>query len=1191
MKYIKIFLLIALSLTFLQGCRNSGDKEKQKATDLFSVKSLGIAYLEEFKLDEAEKEFLKFIKLSPKDKFGYANLGLTYLRMGKYPEAKTQLAKAIKIDPKDPDIRLILATVYQMNDERDKAISELKDALTFAPDHVKVLYAISELYSAGTDPESQQGRQKYVLQLAEKAPGNIVPHLNLTDIYIHNGDTDKAIEELEVIRKQFPEFPKEAAPYYDNALSLLRKGDKEKALIQFTIFHNYMKVTSPYQAGMVDLKGPGGSLIGFPLITFDQQASTGNAEALPLRDMVKFTDATRLSGLDAVPAAPEVGNASVNITHAEAADYDGDGDVDLYVGTYDQASSSWKHYLFNNEMGKFRDVTAAAGLNHSGKETSAIFADYDNDGFLDLFILREGGDLLYRNTGKGTFEDVTARSKAGSRTGGIKALFVDLDHDGDLDIFEITPDANLVFRNNSDGTFTEESAKMGLSGTGLKSSDAAFGDFDDDGDIDLFVANENASNILYSNQRQGLFRDVTEQSGLKSNGGSGCVAVADYDNDGYLDIFVGSDNGSGPILYHNLRNGTFEKAAKTDEMFAGMRNIKTYASEFLDFDNDGLADLLVAGEPATTEGKGLFLYHNEGKGVFTDVSDLLPAEVKSGREISVFDYNDDGDPDVLISGLKGGVSLLRNDGGNTNHFIKMKLVGLRAGSAKNNNFGIGAKVEMRAGDLYQTMVVTKPEIHFGIGTRKKVDVIRITWTNGVPQNIFFPGADQSLIESQMLKGSCPFLYTWDGDKYVFVKDIIWRSALGMPVGIMGGSTSYAFPDASDDYLKIPGEELKPEKGLYSIQVTSELWETIYFDKVQLVAVDHPDSVDIFVPEQFSPPPFPGMKIYKVLRKILPASAVDGMGNDVLPSIAEKDDKYLSGFSTGKYQGITDMHDLILDPGKDADPANLFLFMNGWIFPTDASINVAMSQSDQIKVVRPVIQVINSKGEWETVLDNTGFPMGKDKTVIIDLSGKISAADHRIRIRTNMEIYWDQIFFSDCRPDVPVVTNVLDPVSADLHYRGFSRSFRKGGRYGPHWFDYSDVSKEPKWRDLTGKYTRYGDVLPLLMESDNKYVITNAGDETTITFSEKSLPSLPEGWKRDFLIHSVGWVKDGDLNTATGQTVLPLPFHGMKNYPPSGPSGKDLYPDDPGLRKYNSDYNTRVVTTEGYLNAVRGNEKK
>jgi hypothetical protein len=200
-------------------------------------------------------------------------------------------------------------------------------------------------------------------------------------------------------------------------------------------------------------------------------------------------------------------------------------------------------------------------------------------------------------------------------------------------------------------------------------------------------------------------------------------------------------------------------------------------------------------------------------------------------------------------------------------------------------------------------------------------------------------------------------------------------------------------------------------------------------------------------------------------------------------------------------------------------------------------------------------------------------MGKDKTVVVDLSGLMTTSDHRIRISTNMEIYWDHVFFSDSRDEAPVVYNVLDPVTADLHFRGFSETFRKGGRYGPHWFDYSKVTADPKWRDLTGDYTRYGDVLPLLAKADNKYIISNAGDETTVSFSEKGLPPVPKGWKRDFLIRCVGWVKDGDINTAHGQKVLPLPFHGMKSYPP----GKDdIYPADAEHQQYVKEYNTRKV---------------
>jgi Flp pilus assembly protein TadD len=1182
-KYILPLILLCLASFF--GCKETPQDIKKKSVELMTTQTLGLAYLEEFKLDDAEKQFLKFIKLAPNEKLGYANLGLAYLRMGKYPEAKKQLAEAIRIDPKDPDIRLLLATVYQMNDEREKAISELNTALQFAPDHIKILYDLSELYAVASDPESQLQRKNSLLKLAEKAPGNLVPKLNLTEIYIKNGETDKALENLENIHKQFPEFPKQSIDYYNKTLALLKKSDKEKALIQFSIFHNYLKVTSPYQAGIMDLKGPGGSLIGFPLITYDQQPTTAQSgENKSILDALKFTDATASAGLSVITGFDPGKNPDFRFTtHVEAADYDSDGDIDLYIGSYDQASSTYKHYLFNNDMSRFKDVTAEAGLKHTGKEFTASFADYDNDGFLDLYIVREGGDILYRNAGKGVFEDVTSTARIGSKTGGSKALFFDMDHDGDLDLFETRPNSNLMFRNNGDGTFEEEGEKMGLAGENLDSRSASFGDFDDDGDIDLFVANENGSNILFSNQRQATFKNITQECGLTSTGGSSAVAAGDYNNDGFPDIFVTSDKPGKQELYRNKGTGTFEAVKNSGQMFAALQNVKTYDARFFDFDNDGFQDLVIAGESEVSGGRGLLLYHNDGKGNFEDVSRLLPDEPKSGRQITLFDYNNDGDLDIVISGLDGRVTLLRNDGGNNNHYVKMNLVGLRAGSAKNNHFGIGAKVEMSAGDLYQSMVVTDPNIYFGLGNRQKADVIRITWTNGVPQNIFSPGTDQALIEAQTLKGSCPFLFTWDGSEYVFVKDVMWRSALGMPLGIMGGNTAYAFPDASDDYIKIPGDQLKPDKGLYSIQLTSELWETMFFDKVQLVAVDHPASVDVFVPEQFSPPPFPGNQQFQVKEKHIPVKATDSEGNDVLPFISQKDDKYLADFGPDKYQGVTEMHDLILDPGNFGTSKNMLLFLNGWIFPTDASINVALSQSEKLKVVRPYLQVINSKGEWETVIENLGFPMGKDKTVIADLSSKFLSNDHRVRIRTNMEVYWDYIFFSERTNDAQVISTDLNPVSADLHYRGFSRSFRKGGRYGPHWFDYSSVDKNRKWRDLTGNYTRYGDVLPLLTETDNKYIISNAGDETSITFDTKGLPALKEGWKRDFLIHTVGWVKDGDLNTARGSTVLPLPFHGMKSYPPSE---TDIYPNDTEHQKYLQEYNTRVVTTDDFRNALK-----
>lgn len=1177
MKKNSLFLVIILLLLVALACEQGKKKTpEQEAIELMTAQTMGIAYLEEFKLEEAEAEFLKYIELSPNDKLGYANLGLTYLRMGKYKEAEEQIQKAIKIDGEDADIRLILATIYEMDSKREKAISILNEALTFAPNHAKILYDLSELYSVANDEESKAAKKQCIQKLVGVVPQNLVPQLSLINININENQSDSALARLELIAKQFPAFPKEAVTYYEKTLDLLRKKDLKSAATQFTIFHNYMKVTAPYQAGIMELKGPGGNLIGFPLIEYNKDLIIQDVEEKSYLDVIQFSEVSTSAGLGDIQT-----NAIGGRTIVVSADFDGDGDVDIYIENSNEETNTGQQHLFSNEMGRYSDVASPVGIEHQGAAKAAGFIDYDNDGFLDLFVTTTGGDVLYRNASKDEFENNTSAAGLENKNAGRNILFFDYDHDGDLDILKAADSGPLMFCNNNDGTFTERITQTGINPQ-LVINDAGFGDFDEDDDIDLIVTGPSGT-VLYANQRAGVFKNVNAESGLVENIAGQSVEVGDFNNDGFLDLLFTSTETGELRIFENHGNSQFSELKNTEEMFAAVQNTMMQDAKFFDFDNDGYLDIVIAGISKKEEERGVFLFHNDAPGKFSDVSNLLPENVLSAKQIDLFDYNEDGDIDVLLAGANGGVNLLRNDGGNINHYVNMKLVGLRTGSAKNNHFGIGAKIEVRSGDLYQTKVIDKPGVHFGLGHRKNADIIRITWTNGVPQNIFRPGVDQALIEAQTLKGSCPFLYTWNGTKYEFVKDITWRSALGMPLGIMGENTAYGFAAASDDYIKIPATALREKDGKYLMQVTSELWETIYMDKIRLAVADHPASVEVYVPEQFTPPPFPGYDLHQVHQKIIPVSAVDHNNHNVLSFIEKEDDVYLSGFDAAKYQGTTEIHWLTIDPGNDVDAENLKLYMKGWVFPTDASINSALSQTDALNSMWPVIQVRNQKGEWENAVENFGFPMGKDKTVIVDLSGKFKSEDHRVRIVTNMEIYWDYIFFTNTTEKTNVKTTFLDPETADFHYRGFSRMYRKGGRYGPHWFDYYDVDKTPQWVDLVGNYTRYGDVLPLLLKSDDQYIISNAGDEISISFSTASLPELPDGWTRSFFIHSVGWVKDGDLNTAYGNQVEPLPYHGMKTYPPSE---DDVYPMDAEHREYLEKYNTREVTIEGYRNFVR-----
>jgi hypothetical protein len=665
---------------------------------------------------------------------------------------------------------------------------------------------------------------------------------------------------------------------------------------------------------------------------------------------------------------------------------------------------------------------------------------------------------------------------------------------------------------------------------------------------------------------------------LATKGGSGAAAIGDYNNDGFLDLFVASTNGADPTFWLNKGDGTFTRDARSGAAFQAIRKTMGSVATFVDYDNDGWLDLVAVGTPAAgRNGSSVFAFRNDGTGKFLDRSNLIPTSVRTAgaSALAITDVDDDGDEDLVLIDGGGQPRLLRNDFGNSNLAVNIELKGLRTGSGKNNAFGIGSRVELRAGDIYQTRVATGRVTHFGLGPHLKADVLRIEWTNGVPQTVYFPGSDQDVVESEMLKGSCALAYTWDGKRFRFVTDAMWRSALGMPLGLMGGSGTSAFAPAgaSQEYLRIPGEALQPKDGRYLLQLTEELWETAYADQVKLVAVDHPDSTDVFVDERFVPPGPVSLHIFQISHREVPLSATDERGNDVLPELRETDDVYVSNLKPTQYQGVVEPHDLILDLGPDAGKPDSYLFLRGWIYPTDASINVALGQQSTIKPTPPSLEARDAAGKWRIVNPSIGFPSGKNKTMIIELAGKFPTSDHHVRLRTNMQIYWDQAFIARTIADSSVKTTALSPVSADLHFRGFSRMYRKGGRYGPYWFAYDEVTRQSPWRAIDGAFTRFGDVVPLLRDPDDMYVVMGAGDEATIQFDASSASSLPQGWKRDFLLYTDGWIKDSDLNTAFGTTVGPLPFHGERSYPYAG---GEAYPTDQEHQRYLREYETRVV---------------
>jgi len=1052
------------------GC-GKGEQTPADPGAILTARTLGLAYVEENRLPEAEEQFLKLIRLVPNEPSGHANLGLVHLRMGRYDDAQREIDRAVKLapPPDDPDIRLLQATALRLRGHSQDARHTLETSLQSSPAHLKTLYALAELDSAN--------RERYLQRVVAAAPANVPARLALAQALLERGAVTEARDQLELLRQRLPSLPSQAERFYRASVTSVQENRGDEARRNLARAKAFLETTAVYQAGLADLRSPDGAPPGYPVLTLNPRLTLLQRDPLAVVKSLRFTDVASVK-----PPA-------------------------------------------------LHDATG----------------DYDNDGHLDYF----DHGLLFHNNGDETF----TRSSAIEAPNATAAVFVDLDHDGDLDLFVGTPAGDRFYRNNGDGTFKEMAATVGLAGSGATS--AAFGDFDNDARTDLAVARPSGVTI-YRGGEEGRFATLATLPPARA------VAVGDYDNDGFLDLYAGA-------FFHNDGTGTLTRDARADVSRADV-----IAVAFFDFDNDGWLDLIAA------TGSRLVLLHNNEKSRFTDRSRLLPANV-TGR-ILALDADDDGDLDLIVAGKDGSTHLLRNDGGNVNQFVNVGLVALREGSGKNNSFGIGSRVELRAKDLYQMRIADQPVLHFGLGNRLKPDVLKVTWTNGVPQTYYYPGGsaageDRNVLEQQVLKGSCTFLYTWDGTAYQFLTDVTWASALGMPLGIMAGEkTIYGPPQAAREYFRIPGPRLKATDGRYRLQLTEELWEVAYVDQLELLAVDHPDSIDVYVDERFVPPGTPGagqLAIRQVGRTRLPLAAIDERGRDLLKQITAQDDDYVGGFAPGPYQGVTATHDLVLNFGSVPDePTRLVL--QGWLFPTDASINAAVAQSQAVQISPPVVQVLDGAKKWQTVARLT-FPAGKDKSIIVDMTGKWLSSDRRVRIRTNMEIYWDRAFLALGAESAPLTVTRLKPVTADLHARGWSRVYRKGGRYGPFWFDYAQVAKESPWRPVSGNFTRYGDVLPLLGAADDQAVIMASGDEMTIEFPESGAPAapppLPPGWRRDFLLYNVAWMKDADLHTAAGQTVEPLPFHAAARYP-YAPDQR--YPDDAAHRAYITEYNTRVI---------------
>ena len=801
---------------------------------------------------------------------------------------------------------------------------------------------------------------------------------------------------------------------------------------------------------------------------------------------------------------------------------------------------------------------------------------FDTDA--DVVAWSDAGLALYRNQ---LNEDGTRSLVPMPQTAtvdGINDIVVaDLEADGDLDLIFGTTSGIVLWKNLNDG----EAFEPITSGVSLPEHpivSLAIADFNRDLAMDIVGLSGDGKAGYLQNILHGRFRWI---AGLPAATDAVDFVIDECNNDGNWDLVTGGASGVSIVL----------PKRSTEFTDADVKQLSKSAANSIhrgDIDNDGRTDFIALGT------SGLSLLRGVGNGKTEDQSSLLPTGI-SATSVTTSDMDDDGDLDLVMTLADGKLRWLQNNGGNSNEWIEIvaRPVGKdeQFPSQRVNMHAIGSVIEVRAGAAYQAHVIDSPHVHVGLGNAKTVDTIRVLWTDGVPQNITdtkLLRARLGILAPQILKGSCPYIYTWNGERFEFFSDCLWAAPLGLVQ-----ATGDMAPTREWENLLIPGDKLKPRDGQYVLQLTEELWEAAYFDEVKLVAVDHPADIAIFTNEKVGSPEMAAHRIHTVRNPRLPLSVRDGLGRDLLPGLTAMDGNYVQPFAGRIMQGVVDEWTMEIDLGKLSNdegtkPENVRLFLLGWVFPTDTSLNQAIVQNPTIDPpAPPSLEVINADGEWQTVRPFIGFPSGKTKAMVIDVSDAFLTQDYRIRLRSGMELYWDQAFFTVNESDAETVSQPCSLESADLHYRGFSHriyadnSLFRNGR-APESYDYDSVSTEPRWNEMMGRFTRYGTTTTLLESQDDRMVVMGPGDELTISFAVPTSPP-PAGWKRDFVLYNVGWDKDADLNTVYGQSSEPYPFEAMTKYP-IAPDESQPY--SPEYEQYMQQFQTREYMPYKFRDAVR-----
>lgn len=1088
--------------------------EHQAPAEAARLNNIGVALMSQQFTEKALAQFQAAHAADPSAVTPILNQGIALLYLQKLPEAEAALKQAASMDPKNARAWYSLGLVHLDAGDPKIGIEAMQHAIAIDPSNADTHYFIGLFYlSLGDYPHAKEAYEAALLL----NPIHASAQFGLARVLQHMGQTDASREHL----KRFQELTQN-------------------------------KISSPFSAAYGEQ--------GKDAIVEDMAAPAAQVEA-----MIPVTFEPMQTGLG--------GNAEAG---AAACVMSTDGSPQKYLILL--ANGDHAIHLYKNlQAGNLEEVPESqTGLVASGEGAACAVADYDNDGLPDLAVALSDRILLFHNLGNGKFEDVTKASGIRQLNHPAGLLFLDFDHDGDADLFvtgsvaEAGP--SMVWRNNGNSTFTEWTGPTGLSGN-ASTTGATLSDINNDRAIDLIVAGQERAPTIYENQREGKFKPVPLYA-AENFASTRAVYAFDFDKDGWMDIAVTHAGTPGISLWRNVQGNRFERVPLPIQGVT-----EAWGLTAIDIDNDGWIDL--AAIVQTAQGPQLRIFRNRGAQGFEDVSEAVGAtklKLQNPRALIATNMDGNGAADLIVTQLHQAPLLLKNIGGNKNHSLKIALSGLA-----DNKSAIGTKVEIFANGQWQKFEVTggsgylgqnSTEFLAGIGHAENADVVRMLWPTGVPQDEIDISAAKPLVLKELDRrgSSCPVLFAWDGKKYQFISDVIGAAVIGHWVSPT--AKNQADPD---EWIKIDGSHLQPRDGYLSVRFGEPMEEINFVDQVRMVAVDHPEGTEVYPDERFlSEPPFASGEAIVASSSTKPlAGAWNDQGRDVSQLLAQRDHQYVRDFTNLTYAGYAKPHTLTLDLGEWSAQNPLRLLMHGFIEYFSASSMYAAWQAG-LQPVPPYVEAQMPDGSWKRIIDDMGFPAGLPRTIVADLSHKLPQGTRRIRLTTNLQIYWDQILV-DNGPDAShdMRKTELTLGAARLAFRGYPQQI-DGATPGDLTYRYDRISTTGPFQWQRGNYTHYGSVTPLLTKPDNQYVIFGSGEEIDAEFSTSSLPALPAHWKRDYFFYANGFVKDMDFYEALPFTVAQMPFHEMSTYPYPA---QEHYPESPATLQYRLDWNNRFESGE------------